>query len=382
MLATAAVREAADAPSPRGERRCGLPAGCWTAGGGAALRRRAVAHAAGRRHQGDLGGGSLELVRRRAAGRELATLPLGPLRLLGDRPRRQGHRRLIDEALDGLPGCPRAAAASSRSAALAALAHFHRELEPSAEGHPRLRHGAGRAGKPGAGDVAPDQGFLSRIKNVSSRGSRPCRWRRWSCAGCCAAASGGGGLLAWPARRLALQPATAGERREGSAAGGGARRHPAGSPPATSTRPCLVRARSSRRRRRRAGCARRSALLGHRLAGHPDCRPLGPAPDPAVALPGGRPPPGRHRPGRPALRRHRGDGRLPPAAGGRRPGGPRSWAWPRLAYTLSDGTVEVRHSCLYWSKGGRGCTCRKTGRCPRATWWSGAWPSWSSSGRA
>ncbi|MDJ0942958.1 MAG: Ppx/GppA family phosphatase [Kiloniellales bacterium] len=109
MLATAAVREAEDGPAFVAEvlQRTGFETRVLT--GEEEARYSAEGVIAGSPLadgiMGDLGGGSLELVRI-DSGRvtELATLPLGPLRLLGETGRDgKVMRRRIEEALDSLP---------------------------------------------------------------------------------------------------------------------------------------------------------------------------------------------------------------------------------------------------------------------------------------
>ncbi len=109
LLATAAVREAEDGDrfAEEVERRCGLPVQVLDGREEALLSAEGLVagtpSASG--IMGDLGGGSLELVRLEEGEiTELATLPLGPLRLLGDAGRDgKAARRLIDDALDSLP---------------------------------------------------------------------------------------------------------------------------------------------------------------------------------------------------------------------------------------------------------------------------------------
>ena len=132
-VATAAVRDAADGPAFAREagRRSGFEVRVLSGAEEAKLAAAGVLSGMPQADgvMGDLGGGSLELVRL-DAGRaaEHATLPLGPLRLLeesnGDRDR---ARAAIDEALSGLPWLKEAAGAGlyAVGGAWRALARAH-----------------------------------------------------------------------------------------------------------------------------------------------------------------------------------------------------------------------------------------------------------------
>ena len=109
MLATAAVREAEDGPAFVAEvmQRTGREIRVLSGEEEARFSAEGVMAGAPMADgiMGDLGGGSLELVRI-DGGRvtELATLPLGPLRLLGETGRDgKAMRRRIEEALESLP---------------------------------------------------------------------------------------------------------------------------------------------------------------------------------------------------------------------------------------------------------------------------------------
>ena len=109
MLATAAVREAEDGPAFVAEvlRRTGFEIRVLEGEEEARYSVEGVMAGAPMAEgiMGDLGGGSLELVRIEAGQvTDLATLPLGPLRLLGETGRDgKALRRKIEEALDSLP---------------------------------------------------------------------------------------------------------------------------------------------------------------------------------------------------------------------------------------------------------------------------------------
>lgn len=109
MLATAAVREAEDGPAFVAEvlRRTGCDIRVLEGEEEARYSAEGVLAGAPLAEgiMGDLGGGSLELVRIQAGQvTDLATLPLGPLRLIGETGRDgKALRRRIEEALDSLP---------------------------------------------------------------------------------------------------------------------------------------------------------------------------------------------------------------------------------------------------------------------------------------
>lgn len=114
LLATAAVREAANGPAfvAEVERRCATPVTVLSGREEARLAALGViaGNAAARGVMGDLGGGSLELVRLAdGAMAQSATLPLGPLRLMElsggarDAVLAEIDRRL--DAVDWLPAC-------------------------------------------------------------------------------------------------------------------------------------------------------------------------------------------------------------------------------------------------------------------------------------
>ena len=178
MLATAAVREAADgdAFAEEVERRCGLPVQVLDGREEALLSAEGLVAGTPLADgiMGDLGGGSLELVRLEAGEvAELATLPLGPLRLLGEVGRDgKAARRLIDEALDSLPWLHPGAARSffAVGGSWRALARISIE----SRSHPlKVIHGyvMAPAELESLARVISRQtkDSLSRIKNVSSR---------------------------------------------------------------------------------------------------------------------------------------------------------------------------------------------------------------------
>lgn len=118
VLATAAVRDAADGPAfvARIEEIARLPV--HVLAGAEEARLSALGVVSGVPDAdgatGDLGGGSLELVSldRGSLGAEQVTLPLGPLRLMEHADGRSSLVRHVDRMLDGLPWLERAAGRS------------------------------------------------------------------------------------------------------------------------------------------------------------------------------------------------------------------------------------------------------------------------------
>lgn len=178
MLATAAVREAADGRrfAEEVERLCGLPV--QVLDGEEEGRLSAEGLVAGTPGadglMGDLGGGSLELVRVEAGEvADLATLPLGPLRLLGEVGKDiKAARGLIDDALDGLPWLEELRGRNfyAVGGSWRALARISIE----SRGHPlKVIHGyvMSRAELEDLARVVSRQtkDSLARIKNVSAR---------------------------------------------------------------------------------------------------------------------------------------------------------------------------------------------------------------------